>query len=387
MSKINQNDIPTDTADIPAVSITKIPIEKLVDFRNHAFKKYTGDRLTRLAKSIEDSGIIQPIIVRPKGKDKYEILSGHNRIEAAKLLRLTEVPAVIRADLKDDDEKAKLLANETNIEQRSFNSWLPSEKAKSIHQYYSTVKQQGKRKDLNASTSSELQEKSESDAQEKTALVYGVTPYTIELNLRLYELIDQLKDRLDAKEFGVTPARSISHISKEKQKQINSVLEEDETKEKYEITMTNSKELRDLDKQEKLTDEKIRELLSKKVKLPGDNVEEPEDEAKSPDEYETIKMKAEKYSQYFSGKSNDEISYEIVDAMDIKKKISDLITSFFSDGELSEKNTEKFIHSFTEHFQISSPQPQTEIDGNKDDKPPEDENQYPAADKDETNPE
>jgi ParB family chromosome partitioning protein len=61
----------------------QIPISQLEEFECHPFKLYTGKRLDDMVESVRDNGIITPIIVRPKGK-KYEILSGHNRVEASK---------------------------------------------------------------------------------------------------------------------------------------------------------------------------------------------------------------------------------------------------------------------------------------------------------------
>ncbi|MDY3369506.1 ParB N-terminal domain-containing protein, partial [Zhenhengia yiwuensis] len=75
-------------------NVEYLPIEQLDNFENHPFKLYTEERLEAMKKSIQDYGIITPIIVRVKKMTgRYEILSGHNRVNAARLVGLKEVPA------------------------------------------------------------------------------------------------------------------------------------------------------------------------------------------------------------------------------------------------------------------------------------------------------
>jgi len=54
----------------------------LIPFANHPFALYTGLRLADMVESIKCNGVLVPIIVRPTENDKYEILSGHNRVAA-----------------------------------------------------------------------------------------------------------------------------------------------------------------------------------------------------------------------------------------------------------------------------------------------------------------
>lgn len=82
----------------------EISIESLVPFANHPFKPYDELRLADMAASIKENGVITPIIVCSHSADdnKYEILSGHNRVTAARMVGLTEVHAVVHNDLSDD---------------------------------------------------------------------------------------------------------------------------------------------------------------------------------------------------------------------------------------------------------------------------------------------
>jgi ParB family chromosome partitioning protein len=106
---------PTDDKENDMLSV-----DLLIAYPNHPFKLYEGDRLADMVRSIKEMGILLPIIVRPAGSDneQYEILSGHNRVNAAKEAGLTEIPAIIKHDLSDNE--ANLIVTEKNLMQRSF---------------------------------------------------------------------------------------------------------------------------------------------------------------------------------------------------------------------------------------------------------------------------
>lgn len=128
--------------------IVNINAEKLMPFRNHPFKLYEGERFNDMVESIKANGIITPVIVRSLDNEHetYEILSGHNRVEAAKFAGLETVPAIIRNDINDDE--ALLIVTETNLIQRSFSDLSHSEKAAALAVHHEAVKSQGKRTDL-----------------------------------------------------------------------------------------------------------------------------------------------------------------------------------------------------------------------------------------------
>ena len=103
-----------------------IPIEKVKAFKNHPFRLYEGERLDDMVQSVRDHGILNPVIVR-KVYGGYEMLAGHNRMNAAQIAGMTEVPAIVKTDLSD--EEAYVYVIETNVIQRSFTDLAPSEKA------------------------------------------------------------------------------------------------------------------------------------------------------------------------------------------------------------------------------------------------------------------
>ena len=100
-----------------------IPISKLHPFSNHPFHIRHDLEFSELVDSISESGIITPIIVRPKVSVGYEVISGHRRWEACKELGIESIPA--RVEYIDDDEATILMVN-SNIQREHV---LPSEKA------------------------------------------------------------------------------------------------------------------------------------------------------------------------------------------------------------------------------------------------------------------
>lgn len=285
-------------------SLQYLPINKLKEFKNHPFKKYEGERLDKLVASIKKNGILVPIIVRPyKMKtgannpaiifDEYEILSGHNRVEGSKIAGLDKILAEIR-DV--DDEQAIAIVNATNIQQRNFKDWLPSEKAESIFQYHESIRRQGERSDLQPDTSPEVQEKW--DSQIETAKVYGVKKNIIEKYLNLNKLIEPLKERLNKKEFGEIPAMNISYLSAKTQKLIHSVLKD----EKYKLNLKIAESIKSANESE-LTAEKIKEIFNR------------EKSNNSPPK--SFTLKSEIISKYFSDIQPEQLEAELIKALEL----------------------------------------------------------------------
>ena len=125
--------------------IKKVPVDQLVPFHNHPFKLYEGQRLDDMVESIREHGIMIPILVRMY-KGKLEILSGHNRLNAAILAGLTEVPVIEKIGLTEKEAYTYVI--ETNLIQRGFSELLPSEQAAALEIEYDKVISQGKRNDI-----------------------------------------------------------------------------------------------------------------------------------------------------------------------------------------------------------------------------------------------
>ena len=209
------------TADIPQAEtgngIQSLSVDKIKPFHDHPFHLYQGERLDDMVESIREHGVLNPVIVRKKGNG-YEMLSGHNRQNAAKLAGLTEIPAIVKEDLSD--EEAYVYVIETNVIQRSFTDLAPSEKAAVLSARYEKVISQGRRNDI-------LQEIEEigtcghdvhkSRSRDGIGEEYGMTGRNIARYMRVDKLIRPFKDRLDAGELTLTAAVELSYLPENEQ--------------------------------------------------------------------------------------------------------------------------------------------------------------------------
>lgn len=118
--------------------INTVDIDLLVPFENHPFKKRSGIEQQELTQSIKENRLLKPIIVRPFLDGKYEIISGHRRVETCKALGITSIPVTIKEPTKDE---AIVQMVDSNIHREHI---LPSEKAFAYKMKPEALKHQGK---------------------------------------------------------------------------------------------------------------------------------------------------------------------------------------------------------------------------------------------------
>ena len=237
-----------------------LSISALVPYFNHPFKLYEGTRLADMVKSIKENGVLLPIIVRPIEDEKFEILSGHNRVTAVKEAGLTEIPAIVRDDLSN--EEARLIVTETNLIQRSFADLRHSEKAAVLGVHYSALKQSGRHAELIKEVEEIL-----SPVGTSTNTIrgisgdYGLSKNTVARYLRINELIDELKARLNGDGVGdklsVRTAVSLSYLRKDEQEIVEKLL----AGSLYHIDMRKATELRKVSGERELTKSDISRIL------------------------------------------------------------------------------------------------------------------------------
>ena len=86
--------------------VVLLDVDAIKSFRHHPFHLYEGERLNDMVESIKEHGILNPMIVR-KMHYGYEMLSGHNRQNAAKLAGLTQIPAIVSARIRQATSRPK----------------------------------------------------------------------------------------------------------------------------------------------------------------------------------------------------------------------------------------------------------------------------------------
>ena len=203
--------------------VVSIPISEIKAFHDHPFHLYEGERLKDMVESIKEHGVLNPVIVR-RVESGYEMLSGHNRTNAAKIAGLTEVPAIVKQDITE--EEAYVYVIETNLIQRSFMELLPSEKAAVMAAHHDKISCQGKRNDiirelqiLNGESPSETlcHNGKKSTSLEKTASEYGFSARNAARYLRLNYLIQPFKNLVDENKLALLAAVDVSYLTEEEQ--------------------------------------------------------------------------------------------------------------------------------------------------------------------------
>ncbi|MBQ2348917.1 MAG: ParB N-terminal domain-containing protein, partial [Clostridia bacterium] len=211
------------------VQVRMIDCDLLVEYHNHKFSLYTGERLEDMVESIKANGIFTPLIVQPLGT-KYEILIGHNRWNAAKLAGLTEVPCIVKTGLTE--EEAEIYVIESNIMQRGFENLKISEQAEVLRIRYDSMFSQGKRNDIQRElimlengenpTSVPMETKLEKGktSKDKVGEEYGISASSVARLLRITKLCDTIKEWVDNGEIAVRAAVNLSYLNLDEQELI-----------------------------------------------------------------------------------------------------------------------------------------------------------------------
>ena len=187
--------------------VQQIPIGELFPFKNHPFKVLDDESMQRTVESVEQYGVLSPLIARPRPEGGYEIISGHRRQHAAQLAGLDTLPVIVR---QMDDNAAVLLMVDSNIQRENI---LPSERAFAYKMKLEALKKQGARSDL---TSDQLGQKLWS--VEQVANDAGESKTQIQRFIRLTNLIPELLDMVDEKKIAFNPAVELSYLDEAQQR-------------------------------------------------------------------------------------------------------------------------------------------------------------------------
>ena len=214
-----------------------LPIKKIRPFHDHPFHLYEGDRLEDMVASIREHGILNPVIVQ-EIDGGYEMLSGHNRMNAAKLVGLKEIPAIVKIDLSE--EEAYIYVIETNLMQRSFSDLLISEKAAVLKARYEKGACQGKRNDI-LKEIAKLEGKTLDDTtcghgdhklktRDSIGKEYELSGSSVGRLLKLNDLIKPFKDMVDRGALYTKVALQLAFLPEEEQDMVFRVMNEEKTK-------------------------------------------------------------------------------------------------------------------------------------------------------------
>lgn len=192
----------------------EIEITKLHPFENHPFQVKDDDEMNLLMASIEDNGVLSPIIVRPKENtvDEYEIISGYRRFREVQKLGYKTISAFVYA-LKRD--AAAVAVVDSNLHRDRL---LPSEKAFAYKMKLDALKHQGK---ATEESSRQLVGKLETaDIISDTESGRQVQRY-----IRLTNLIPSLLRYADEGKIALTPAVALSYLYSDEQEMLVEAME------------------------------------------------------------------------------------------------------------------------------------------------------------------
>ena len=190
--------------------VQQIPIGELFPFKNHPFKVLDDESMQRTVESIEQYGVLSPLIARPRSEGGYEIISGHRRQHAAQLAGLDALPVIVR---NMDDHAAVLLMVDSNLQRENI---LPSERAFAYKMKLEAIKNQGARSDL---TCGQIGHKlNGAKARDIVADESGDNARNVQRFIRLTSLIPELLDMVDEKKIAFNPAVELSYLDESQQR-------------------------------------------------------------------------------------------------------------------------------------------------------------------------
>ncbi len=252
--------------------------------------------LEDLIHSIQANGVLTPIIVRQSNDGTYEILAGHNRVNAAREAGLDKIPATVCEP--ESEEDARILVIESNFNQRSVRDMKPSELANSLYMWNEALKKKpGYRSDL-----AEAEAGSQSDNRPRTMHLigdrYGLSQAKVARYIRVAQLSPELQTFLDDKKINMSIAEHLSYLRTSEQSTVQQLLEMG-----FKISVGQAQVLKERSREHELTEDEIRQIIESKP---------------CSSRKRTIKLSDDLFSRYFTEKqSPEEIEKTIARALEL----------------------------------------------------------------------
>ena len=268
--------------------ITNIPIDKLHPFEGHPYKVLDNEEMNDLIDSIQESGILTPLLVRPlEGTtDEYEVISGHRRLHAAQKAGLKTVPAFIHAV---DRDAASILLVDSNLHREHI---LPSEKAFAYKLKLEAIKHQGiaSRQTVGKLESADTISDTESGR-------------TVQRYIRLTHLRPALLDLVDQGRIAFSVGVELSYLPDEAQNHLAELIDRDEATPSYSQAVRMHRESGQ--GFESISRERIDEIMAEE----------------KPNQREQIRLRRDEFSKYFPSEYSDrQIRDDIIAGLDLLRR-------------------------------------------------------------------
>lgn len=246
--------------------VVRIPHEQLHAFKGHTFNVEKNAKFNAFVASIRAHGVTQPVIVRPDGKDRYEIISGHRRDLGGIEAGIPYSPCIIR-ELNDDQAIQQMV--EDNVNNREITTM---ELARSLKVQLDSIKRQGAREALDGKNlSSETDEKIGKRSNEIIAERNGMSVKQVQRHIALTNLTPAMQAYVDGKptedgkkviQIGFVPAFELSYLKPEHQDYIAVAIEGQQST----PSLSQAQRLRELDKKGLLKPDIIDGILMEEKK-------------------------------------------------------------------------------------------------------------------------
>ena len=261
--------------------MTNISINKLHEFRDHPYQVLDNEEMNSLIESVQQQGIMTPLIVRPleNTTDEYEIISGHRRFRAAQKAGLTEVPAFIRPVSRDE---AAIMVVDSNLHREHI---LPSEKAYAYKLKLEAMSRQGYRSDLTSNQVGRRLETADIIAEQSDESKTQIRRY-----IRLTKLIPDILKIVDEQRIAFSVGVELSYLTENEQQDLLEAIElEDKTP-----SLSQAIQMKKLSQAGKLDSETISKIISEE----------------KPNQREKISFQLDELSKYFPKKYTPQDIYK-----------------------------------------------------------------------------
>ncbi len=261
--------------------MTNISINKLHEFRNHPYQVLDNEEMNSLIESVQQQGIMTPLIVRPleDTTDEYEIISGHRRFRAAQKTGLAEVPAFIRPVSRDE---AAIMVVDSNLHREHI---LPSEKAYAYKLKLEAMSRQGYRSDLTSNQVGRRLETADIIAEQSNESKTQIRRY-----IRLTKLIPDILKMVDEQRIAFSVGVELSYLTESEQQDLLEAIElEDKTP-----SLSQAIQMKKLSQSGKLDSDTISKIISEE----------------KPNQREKISFQLDELSKYFPKKFTPQDIYK-----------------------------------------------------------------------------
>lgn len=239
------NETTQNTSDSQVVTMLDAGV--LVPFQNQPFRVATDDEMDQLKESIQEYGVLSPLLARPLPNGSYEIVSGHRRKAACEALGITRLPVLVRPMT---DDEAIILLVDSNIQREHI---LPSEKAFAYKMKMEAIRRQAGRPRKNS-----RQVVGNLESAEIIGQAVNESGRTVQRYIRLTYLIPSILQMVDEGRIAFNPAVEISYLTEEDQQLLKDEMDACQAT----PSLTQSRTLKQMSQAGTLTREYLHHLLT-----------------------------------------------------------------------------------------------------------------------------